>query len=107
MSSKVAALGSIDFVTMYSALGADPFVIGADKAESLKVFESIDKDQYALMLVEESVALRLQTAIESIRKRALPCVVVLAFTTEPGRYSMDELRKVLKAATGIDILSTI
>jgi len=104
MQGKVAILGSADFVMPYSALGVDCFVVG-DKADKiLRTAEKIAAEKYAIIIVAENIAHKTEEVFRQFNTKTTPCVLVVPFTTEPAGFAAESLGKLLKAATGINIL---
>lgn len=107
MQGKVAILGSADFVMPYSALGADVFPV-EDKAEQIvQTAEKIAAEKYAIIIAAENIALKAEEVFRRFSTKTMPCVLVVPFTTEPAGYAVENLGKLLKAATGINILQNI
>jgi vacuolar-type H+-ATPase subunit F/Vma7 len=104
MEGKAAVLGSPDFVMPFSALGLDTFATEPDAANVQEKAASILKAKYALVVVAENIARSAQIVFEEKAKDAMPCVVVVPFTTEPEGIATESLGKMLKLATGINIL---
>jgi vacuolar-type H+-ATPase subunit F/Vma7 len=105
MEGKAAALGNADFVMPFSALGLDTFAVEADAEKVAETASEILQKQYALVVVAENVAAMAQEVFATKAKQATPCIVVVPFTTESEGFATRELGKVLKIATGIDILA--
>ena len=105
MEGKAAALGSADFVMPFSALGLDTFAVEADPENVAETASEILKNKYGLIVVAENVAQMAQEVFQTTSKLATPCIVVVPFTTESEGFATKELGKVLKIATGIDILA--
>ena len=104
MEGKVAALGDSDFVMPFSALGLDTFVV-SDKAEDIvNSAKEILTARYALVVIAENIAPAAQEVFETASQKPIPCVVTVPFTTESGGFATEALGKLLKMATGIDIL---
>ncbi len=104
MQGKVAVLGNIDFVTPYSMLGIETFVVEQDAGNAVEQADAIIAGKYAMVIVAENIAPLVQEQFDSLQKKSLPCVVVVPFTTEPEGYAVRSLGQVLRMATGIDIL---
>ena len=105
MEGKAAVMGSSEFVTAFSALGLDTF---ATEAETEKVQETagrILKEKYVLVVVAENIAKDAQAVFETTQRNALPCVVVVPFTSAPSGIATEGLSRMLKLATGINILA--
>ncbi len=105
MEGKAAALGDADFVMPFSALGLDTFAVESDSENIAESANEILKRKYALVVVAENVARAAAEVFESVQKLPTPCVVVVPFTTEPEGFATKALGKVLRMATGIDILA--
>ena len=102
MEGKVAVLGDSDFVMPFSALGVDTFAVeaGAVVASAKKILAA----RYALVVVAENVASAAQEVFETTTTKPTPCVVTVPFTTESQGFATKSLGRLLKMATGIDIL---
>jgi len=105
MEGKVAVLGGEDFVMPFSALGLDTFAVETDVESISEKADEILKRKYALVVVAENVAVLAEEIFEGTQKDAVPCVVVVPFTTESEGFATRALGKLLKMATGIDIIS--
>ena len=105
MEGKAAVLGDADFVMPFSALGLDTFAVESDSENIAESANEILKRKYALVVVAENVARAAAEVFESVQKQPTPCVVVVPFTTEPEGFATKALGKVLRMATGIDILA--
>jgi len=105
MEGKAAVLGDADFVMPFSALGLDTFAVESDAENIAESANEILKRKYALVVVAENVARTAAEVFESVQKQPTPCVVVVPFTTEPEGFATEALSKVLRMATGIDILA--
>jgi len=104
MDGKAAVLGSADFVMPFAALGIDAFAVEAESQKVVGAAQEILKRRYTLVIVAENVAAAAQTVFETAQKRVTPCVVVVPFTTEPSGLATESLGRLLKMATGINIL---
>ena len=104
MQGKVAILGSGDFVMPYSALGVDCFAV-EDKGEQIAAAaQKIVDEKYAMVIIAETVAPAVQQIFERFITKTVPCVLVVPFTTESEGFATQSLSRLLKIATGIDIL---
>lgn len=105
MEGKVAVLGNADFVMPFSALGLDIFASGEETDQVVERAKEILDGRYGLVIVAENVAPAAQEVFSAVQKSAVPCVVVVPFTTESQGFATKALGDALKMATGIDILS--
>ena len=104
MEGKVAVLGSIDFVKPFSAIGADAFAVGENSDEIQQNAKKILEQKYALIIVAEDVAPSAEQTFADVQKEPAPSIIVVPFTTKSKGFATEELGKVLKMATGINIL---
>ena len=104
MESKIAVLGGTDFVMPFSALGVDTYPVGLTAGDIDESAKKIITEKYALVVVAENVAPKAEEVFADYQDTATPCIVVVPFTTESKGYATQALGKVLKMATGINIL---
>jgi V/A-type H+-transporting ATPase subunit F len=104
MEGKVAVLGDADFVMPFSALGVDTYAVGHEREHVIEAAEKIIDARYALLVVSEDIAAIADEALAATESLPTPCVVVVPFTRESEGFATEALGRVLKLATGIDIL---
>ena len=105
MEGKAAVLGGADFVMPFSALGLDTFAVEAEQGQVEEKAQEILDQKYALVVIAENIAPLAENVFETTLKKATPCIVVVPFTIESEGYATRSLGKVLKMATGIDIIN--
>ena len=105
MEGKVAVLGSSDFVMPFAALGLDTFATESDATKVEENAATILKQKYALVVVAENIARSARIVFDATEKNATPCVVVVPFTAEPSGVATESLSRMLRLATGIDVLA--
>jgi len=105
MIGKAAALGNADFVMPFASLGLESFATDNDAQNVRDNATKILKEKYSLVVVAEDIAHEAQEIFAQADKESLPCVVVVPFTKEPEGFAVAELGRVLKMATGIDIIN--
>lgn len=105
MQGKVAVLGDNDFVMPFSALGLDTFGVENESDSVQKAAQTILSEKYALVVVAENVAEAADVVFQDVDTKPTPAVVVVPFTSEPEGFALASLGKVLKMATGIDIIN--
>jgi len=103
MNGKVAVLGSSDFVMPFAAMGLDTYPVGDSTDEAVKNAKAIVDGKYALIVVAENIAKKTAEVFDAVQKKAMPCVTVVPFTTEPEGFATKSLGDALRLATGIDI----
>lgn len=105
MEGKAAVLGSPDFVMPFAALGLDTFPTESDAASVETNATSILKQKYAMVVVAENIARPAQAVFEVTARQAVPCVIIVPFTTAPSGVATEALSTMLRLATGIDVLA--
>jgi len=106
MEGKVAVLGDTDFVMPFFSLGLHTFAVGGGRDEIIEKAEHIVEEKYALVVVSEDIAPLANEVFSEYDNKAMPCVVVVPFTRQSKGYATGELGRVLRMATGVDILKT-
>lgn len=106
MEGKAAAIGSADFVMPFTALGLDTYAVEADPVRARESAEAMLRKQYALILVAENLAPLTREVFAPAERKALPAVVIVPFTSEPSGIATEGLGRLIKMATGINILET-
>jgi vacuolar-type H+-ATPase subunit F/Vma7 len=104
MEGKVAVLGDADFVMPFSALGLETFAVEQQRDQIVEAAQRIVDAKYALVVVAEDVARAADEVFADTETAPTPCIVVVPFTTESEGFATEALGRVLKLATGIDIL---
>jgi len=104
MEGKIAVLGDTDFVTPFSALGVDTYPAGETREQTIEAAKKIMADKYALVVVAEDKLKVVEEVFSAYKDLPIPCVVAVPFTTKSQGLATEALGKVLKMATGINIL---
>lgn len=104
MKGKVAVLGDTDFVMPFSALGLDTFPVGQTPGDITETAAKIIDQKYTLVVVAENIAQKAEETFAATTKAPTPCIVVVPFTTESKGVATEALARVLKMATGVNIL---
>ncbi len=107
MTGKVAIIGSGDFVMPFSALGVDCWAVSENTDEIVSCAEKIIAEKYSLVIVAENIAPAANQVFGRFVSQATPCVLVVPFTTESKGFAIESLSKLLKIATGINILKSV
>jgi len=104
MEYNVAVIGDTDFVMPFSALGVDTYPVGRTTGDITESAEKIIAGKYALVVVAENIAPAVDEVFSACENVPTPCIVVVPFTTESEGFATQALGKVLKMATGMNIL---
>lgn len=106
MEGKAAVIGNADFVMPFAALGLDTFPTEPNPEQVQENAKKILQQKYALVVVAENIARAAREVFDTTQRNATPCVIVVPFTTEPSGIATESLGKMLKLATGINILES-
>lgn len=104
MQGKVAILGSADFVMPYSSLGVDCFAVDDEAEQIVQAAKKIIDEKYVLVIVSENAAAAAREVFDKFSTKPVPCVLTVPFTTELKGFAVENLSRLLKIATGINIL---
>ena len=104
MEGKIAVLGNSDFVMPFSSLGVDCFAVDDKADEIVRTAEKISAEKYAIIVVAENIAPKAEETFRQFTTKVMPCILVVPFTTESTGFAVESLGRLLKTATGINIL---
>jgi len=104
MEGRIAVLGDTDFVMPFAALGVDTYAVGGAPEQITDAATKIIGEKYALVVVAENIAPEAEAVFSVYQDVPTPCIVVVPFTTESEGFATQALGRVLKMATGINIL---
>jgi vacuolar-type H+-ATPase subunit F/Vma7 len=106
MENSIAVLGSSDFVMPFSALGVDTFEVADENQAIIDNARKILEEKYSLIIVAENIAPQAERVFSEVRRKTLPCVLVVPFTTEPQGFATRSLGQALKMAMGVNVLKS-
>lgn len=107
MASKVGAIGDLDSIIGFRALGMTVRAT-EDKEEAASILEEWQQEGYAIIFVTEPLARALGgETMDEWRNVWLPSVVIIPSAKEDPSLGRDTLRTAVRRATGIDLLSHI
>lgn len=105
MEGKIAVIGDADFVLPFKALGVEIFTVEKNREEILEAAQEILKQKFALVVAAENVAQAASEVFEPTQRQSMPCVVAIPTSEQSEGYATKSLGKLLKHATGINILA--
>jgi hypothetical protein len=68
--------------------------------------QKIIQGKYTLVVVAENKAKAVEETFAGLQGAPTPCVVIVPFTTEPEGFATKALGRMLKMATGVNILDS-
>ena len=103
---KIAVIGGRETVMGFKALGLDVFPVETDAQakETLRTLTRSTEDTYAIIYLEETLAVTLENEIEKFKDKPTPAIILI-----PGRegslgLAQRALRAAVERAVGSDIL---
>lgn len=102
---KIAVIGGRDTVMGFKALGLDTFPAD-DSTEAGRILRSLtrDSDDYAIIYIEETLAMNIQPEIDKFKDSPSPAIILI-----PGRegsigLGQSALKAAVERAVGTNIL---
>jgi V/A-type H+-transporting ATPase subunit F len=102
---KIAVIGGRETVMGFKALGLDTYP-AASAAEAGQILRSLtrDRDDYAILYIEENLAAQLSHEIDRFKDSPTPAIILI-----PGRdgsmgMGLNALRSAVERAVGTNIL---
>ena len=100
---KIAILGSHDTILGFRGLGVAAFGLTEKDAEA-RTREVVESGDFAVVLITEDWAEKLEKTLEDYRERALPAVVSVPSVRGTTGAALRNLKKIVERAVGSDIL---
>jgi len=104
---KIAVIGSSDSVIGFKALGLDVFPVdnsAAAKAKLREVAKSGDGEEYAIIYIEETMAVEMLPDIAKFKDRPSPAIILIPGRDGPIGLGQTALKEAVEKAVGSDIL---
>jgi len=101
--SDIAVLGEDRNITGFKPFGVDVYLYeGRDETIS-DWFRDIIKKDYKLILVTESISMKLKEQIDALWMKELPVVLTIRGMGETSRIAFGRLRRLVIKAVGTDL----
>ena len=103
---KIAVMGGRETVMGFKALGLDVFPV-ADAAEAKETLKSLTREsenEYAIIYIEENLAVALEHEINKFRELPSPAIILIPGREGPLGLGQSALRAAVEKAVGSDIL---
>ncbi len=104
MKTKIAAFGEKDIMLIFKAIGADVFPV-FDLEEAAINLKKIIKDDYGIIFITETIAVKLDHIIKQYSDKVKPSIVVIPGLGERNNYAVESLRQAIIKAAGTDVFS--
>ncbi len=101
---KIAVIGDGETVTAFLAIGAAVFKV-TDEYQAADTLRALAKtDEYAVILVTENYAVKIEALMQKLKERAYPVVLSIPGAGGSNGFGMSGLKKDVEKAVGVDIL---
>ena len=104
---KIAVIGAPDTVIGFKALGLEtvPVSSAAEAKTSLKLLTRPDQeDEYAIIYIEEALALEMQAEIDRFKDKPSPAIILIPGKSGSMGTSLNALQAAVERAVGVNIL---
>lgn len=103
---KIAVMGGRETVMGFKALGLDVFPVAdaAEAKETLKTLTRESENEYAIIYIEENLAMALEHEINKFRELPSPAIILIPGREGPLGLGQSALRAAVEKAVGSDIL---
>ena len=102
MKTKIAAFGEKDIMLIFKGIGADIFPV-IDMVEAASQLKKIIRQDYGIIFVTETVALKVDDIIREYLYKVKPSIVVIPGLGERNNYAVSVLRLAIIKAVGTDL----
>jgi len=89
---------------IFKAIGADVFPV-FDLEEAGSNLKKIAREDYAIIFITETIAVKLDNIIRQYSDKVKPSIVVIPGLGERNNYAVDTLRQAIIKAVGTDVFS--
>ena len=103
---KIAVVGSADSVIGFKALGLDTYAVenGEDAKRVLHEITKPREDEYAIIYLEETMAVEIQSEIRKYDERPSPAIILIPGRNGPMGLGQAALNEAIEKAIGSDSL---
>ena len=104
MNTKIAALGEKDIMLIFRTVGADVFPVNTI-IEAEDKLKKIIKEEYGIIFMTETIAIKLDSIIKQYSFKLLPSIVIIPGLGERNNYAINILRQAIIKAVGADVMA--
>lgn len=101
--ASIAVLGEERNILGFKPFGIDVFFYNDTGTPVEEWFREIVKKQYKLILITDTVAVRLKEQIDDLWEKELPVVLTISGLGETSRLAFEHLRRLVIKAIGTDL----
>lgn len=101
---KIAVIGDSDSATAFLAIGAAVYKVD-DEYKAADILREISKtDEYAVILVTENYAAKMQQLMNKLKAQTYPAVLSIPGSCGSNGFGLAGVKKDVEKAVGVDIL---
>ena len=104
MNTKIAALGEKDIMLIFRAVGVAVFPVNTI-IEAEDKLKKIIKEEYGIIFMTETIAIKLDSIIKQYSFKLLPSIVIIPGLGERNNYAINILRQAIIKAVGADVMA--
>lgn len=104
MKNNIAAFGEKDIMLIFKGIGVDIFP-AADNEELAVQLKRIIREDYNIIFITETVAVKLDSIIREYLDKVKPSIVIIPGLGEKTNYAVEMLRHAITKAVGSDVFS--
>lgn len=103
-SGKIAVIGDGESVTAFLAIGAAVFKVDDEYAAADVLREISKTDEYAVILVTENYAVKMEQLMTKLKGQPYPAVLCIPGANGSNGFGMAGVKRDVEKAVGVDIL---
>lgn len=104
-TGKIAVIGDSESATAFLAIGAAVFKVDDEYKASDKLRELVKTDEYAVILVTENYAAKMEQLMQKLKAQPYPAVLCIPGSTGSNGFGMAGVRRDVEKAVGVDIFN--
>jgi V/A-type H+-transporting ATPase subunit F len=102
-SSKIAAVGDFDSISIFRSMGVRVYVVDENQ-EDRSYFEQVLKEGYQIVFLTERLGEKWRDLLKEVETRIVQTVVLIPDQKGKTGFAMGKVRETVKNAIGADIL---
>ncbi len=103
-TGKIAVIGDSESATAFLAIGATVYKVDDEYAAADTLREISKTDEYAVILVTENYAAKMDALMQKLKAQPYPAVLSIPGSTGSNGFGMAGVKKDVEKAVGVDIL---
>ena len=102
MNGKMAIIGDGDSVLAFSAVGIEAYPVSSSE-EASETLKKLAK-KYGIIFITDTIAKEIDETVKRYQTSAYPIVLSVPSKAGSNGYGMDNIKKAMEKALGVDIL---